>query len=525
MRVSRMHAPMQTQLAPQKTVLTDDAVAFVQTLERRFGARRRSLLAARQARQISWDAGETPGFLDETRSVREGDWRVGPIPEPLQDRRVEITGPAEPKMMINALNSGAKVFMADFEDSMSPTWSNIVQGHSSVRDAVRGTLTFEHPEKGTYSLNEETAVLVLRPRGWHLLEPHVQLHGKPVSASLFDFGISFWHNAQEQVQRGVGPYYYLPKLEHWEEARLWDDIFRFAQQEVGLPAGTIKATVLIETLPAAFQMDEILWALREHVVGLNAGRWDYIFSTVRTLRMNPEHVLPDRAQVTMAVPHMQAYLKRLVATCHHRGAFAMGGMSAFIPDRSDPERTQNALNQVRQDKQAEAAAGCDGTWVAHPALVEVAMEVFDAVLDGKPNQCTPSPRPEDAPDELLNTAAAGQAVTRDGIATNVDVALRYIAHWLGGRGAVAIHGLMEDAATAEISRSQLTQWIRHGVTADDGTVVTLSLVEDLIGAKRAELTRTEPGPDWSNAARLLADAVRDDPPFLTLAAYELLEGA
>lgn len=503
-------------------ILPPDAQEFLVELEQRFGPRRRELLAARAERQAAFDAGAKPGLLPETAHVRDDDWTVAPIPAPLQDRRVEITGPVDAKMMINALNSGAKVFMADFEDSLSPTWANAIAGQENVRAAVRGELTFDHPTKGTYRIGDDPAVLVLRPRGWHLEERHVLVEGRPMSASLFDFGLAFWHNAKEQVARGVGPYYYLPKLEHHDEARLWDDVFRFAQERVGLPLGTIKATVLIETLPAAFQMDEILWALRDHAAGLNAGRWDYIFSTIKTLRHHPEHVLPDRSAVTMAVPHMQAYTDRLIATCHRRGAFAMGGMSAFIPDRRDPARTEEALRQVRVDKRREAEAGCDGTWVAHPDLVPVAMEAFDAVLQGAPNQVGRTG--EAAPSEgLLDTAAAGGAVTIEGVRTNADVALRYLAAWLDGQGAVAIHGLMEDAATAEISRSQLTQWIRHGVVLDDGTKATLPLVEGLLASMVDERTAEAPHLRWDDAGRLLVAAVRDDPAFLTLSAYDALE--
>ncbi len=507
-------------------VLSPEALAFVAELSRRFDGRRRGLLDARQARQIAYDAGETPDFLADTSHIRADDWTVAPIPAALQDRRVEITGPVDRKMMINALNSGAKVFMADFEDSLSPTWANLVAGHQNVYDATRGRLTYAHPTKGTYRVEDDPAQMILRPRGWHLDEAHVHVDGHPVSASLFDFGISFFHNAAALHDQGRGPFYYLPKLEHHDEARLWDDVFRHAQDAIGLPPGTIKATVLIETLPAAFQMDEILFALKDHIVGLNAGRWDYIFSCIKTLRRHPDKTLPDRGQVTMGVPHMRAYTQLLIQTCHRRGAFAMGGMSAFIPDRADPVRTENALAQVRADKQREAADGCDGTWVAHPGLVQVAMEIFDAALAGAPNQLHRPPTTiKVTAADLLDFAVPDGRTTHAGVAQNVDVGLRYLVAWLSGDGAAAIHGLMEDAATAEISRSQLWQWTQHKVQLEDGRPVTKALVADLITATAARLSHEAPEAPVETAAQLLADVALGDafPPFLTIPAYATLQ--
>ncbi len=511
---------------PEPDVLTNEALAFVADLARTFEPRRQALLAARDERQARFDEGALPDFLDETADVRSGDWQVAPIPEPLQDRRVEITGPVDRKMMINALNSGAKVFMADFEDSLSPTWGNIVAGHQNVCDATAGTLSYAHPTKGTYRVNDTPAQMILRPRGWHLDEAHVLVDGSPVSASLFDFGLSFYHNAKALVAQGRGPFYYLPKLEHHEEARLWDDVIRHAQAALDLPAGTTKVTVLIETLPAAFQMDEILFALKDHIVGLNAGRWDYIFSCIKTLRTHPDRLLPDRGQVTMGVPHMRAYTELLIQTCHRRGAFAMGGMSAFIPDRHDPERTANALAQVRKDKQREAEDGCDGTWVAHPDLVPVAVAIFDQRFGDAPNQLHVPPR--DVPvtaAQLLDFAVPGGQTTLAGVKQNVDVGLRYLVAWLSGNGAAAIHGLMEDAATAEISRSQLWQWVQHRVPLEDGRPITKALVADLITATAARLSSEAPEAPVDAAAQLLTDVALGDgfPAFLTIPAYASIQ--
>jgi malate synthase len=433
-------------------VLSSDALAFVERLEREFGPRRTELLERRQ-RRIG-----RPGFLDKTRDMREGDWSVAPPPADLQDRRVEITGPVDRKMMINALNSGARVFMADFEDACSPTWRNVVEGQRNLIDAVRRTISLETPDK-SYRLADETATLVVRPRGWHLSERHAHVDGEPVPASLFDFGLACFHNAGELLERGSGPYYYLPKLESHLEARLWNDIFAFAEEELGLPRASIRATVLIETILAAFEMEEILWELRDRSVGLNAGRWDYIFSVIKKLGA----VLPDRAQVTMTVPFMRAYTELLVATCHKRGAHAIGGMAAFIPSRRDPQVNEIALAKVREDKVRESSDGFDGTWVAHPDLVPVASEVFDGVLGARPNQVE---RLRDdvhvSAEQLLDFDVPGGEVTDEGLRANVSVGVRYLDAWLNGVGAAAIDNLMEDVATAEISRAQVWSWVDTG---------------------------------------------------------------
>jgi malate synthase len=444
-------------------VLTPEALDLVAALHREFHGRREELLLARAVRQERIEAGELPDFLDSTRGVRESDWRVAPVPADLQDRRVEITGPAgDRKMVINAFNSGARVFMADFEDANSPTWENVVGGQQNLTDAIDRSISLEQGEKH-YALKDEVAVLLVRPRGWHLQERHVLVDGQHVSGGLFDFGVYLARNAERLLARGTGPYFYLPKLESHLEARLWNDVFCFAQDQLGIPRGTIKATVLIETILAAFEMDEILYELREHSAGLNAGRWDYIFSVIKKFRDRPEFVTPDRAQVTMTVPFMRAYTELLVRTCHTRGAHAIGGMAAFIPSRRDPDVNEVALARVHDDKAREAADGFDGSWVAHPDLVPVALEEFDAVLGERPNQL--ERLREDVSTtavDLLNVAATPGEVTDAGIHANVSVGIRYIAAWLQGVGAAAIDNLMEDAATAEISRSQIWQWIRHG---------------------------------------------------------------
>ena len=433
-------------------VLSTEALAFVALLQREFGPRRAEILTWRRERT------GRPDFLEETRSIRDGDWRVAPPPADLLDRRVEITGPVDRKMMINALNSGARVFMADFEDACSPTWHNVIDGQRNLSDAVRRTISLETPDK-TYRLEDEIATLVVRPRGWHLQERHVLVDGEPVSASLFDFGLACFHNAREQLDRGSGPYYYLPKLESHLEARLWNDAFVLAEGELGLPAASIRATVLIETILAAFEMDEILWELRERSAGLNAGRWDYIFSVIKKLGA----VLPDRAQVTMAVPFMRAYTELLVATCHRRGAHAIGGMAAFIPSRRDPEVNATALAKVREDKVRESSDGFDGTWVAHPDLVPVATEVFDGVLGERPNQVGRLRDDVDVDaDSLLDFDVPGGQITDEGLRANVAVGVRYLDAWLGGTGAAAIDNLMEDVATAEISRAQVWSWVNAG---------------------------------------------------------------
>jgi malate synthase len=496
-------------------VLTSDALELVALLERELGGRRRELLAARAERQERIRAGELPDFLEETRSVREGDWRVAPVPADLQDRRVEITGPAgDRKMVINAFNSGARIYMADFEDANSPTWANVVGGQQNLTDAIERTIRVETDEK-TYELRDEVAVLLVRPRGWHLREHHVEIDGRPVSASFFDFGVYLARNAERLLERGTGPYFYVPKLESHLEARLWNDAFVLAQERLGLPAGTIKATVLIETILAAFEMDEILYELREHSAGLNAGRWDYIFSVIKKFSEREEFVLPDRVQVTMTVPFMRVYTELLVRTCHGRGAHAIGGMAAFIPSRRDPEVNEVALTKVREDKERESGDGFDGTWVAHPDLVPTAMEAFDAVLGERPNQL--DRLREDVSvtaAELLDVAATPGEITEAGLRTNVSVGIRYIAAWLSGVGAAAIDNLMEDAATAEISRGQVWQWVRHGRTDRED-------VERVIAEVASEL----PAEPVHEEARGLFERLALAPEFaefLTLPAYERL---
>ena len=445
-------------------VLTPAAREYLAGLAREFEPRRQQILTARRERAARVAGGERLDFLSQTRALRESEWSVAPAPADLNDRRVEITGPAEPKMIINALNSGAKVFMADFEDAFSPTWENVVTGQSALIDAVRHELAFDSPEGKQYRLNDSVGTLVVRPRGWHLVERHFEVDGRPMSGSLFDFGLYFFHNAQAALGRGSGPYFYLPKLQSHREARLWNDVFVWAQDRLGIARGSVRATVLIETIWAAFEMDEILYELRDHAAGLNAGRWDYIFSIIKAFAARPDAtVLPDRAQVTMAVPFMRAYTQLLIKTCHRRGAHAIGGMSAFIPNRREPEVTANALAKVTEDKEREAGDGSDGTWVAHPDLVPTAMAVFDQALGDRPNQKYRLRNDVSvAADQLLNFGVPGGQVTDAGLATNVSVGVRYIASWLAGTGAAAIDNLMEDAATAEISRSQVWQWVRAG---------------------------------------------------------------
>src|SRR3954471_19093169 len=439
-------------------ILTPDALAFVADLQRRFEPVRLELLHRRKERQAELDAGVRPDFLVATREVRDAAWTVAPAPADLNDRRVEITGPAEPKMMINALNSGASVFMADLEDALSPTWANVVAGQAALADAVRRTLTFESPEGKSYRLAERTATLVVRPRGWHLVESGMLVDGVPVSASLFDFGLFLFHSGAEALRLGSGPYLYLAKLESHHEARLCNDVFVHGQEALGIPRGSIRATVLIETILAAFEMDEILYELREHAAGLNAGRWDYLFSGIKKFRNSPDLFVPDRAQLTMTVPFMRAYTELLVRTCHRRGAHAIGGMAAFIPSRRDPEINRTALARVREDKLREAKAGYDGAWVAHPDLVPVVDEVFSGILRSRPNQ--KDEQRDDVVvrrDQLLDVRVPGGRITEDGVRGNISVGLQYLSAWLGGSGAVAINNLMEDAATAGISRSQLWQ--------------------------------------------------------------------
>jgi malate synthase len=507
-------------------IITPDSLRFLEQLARQFTPKRKALLQRRRDRQRSLRDGAMPGFLPETSAVREGDWEVAPAPAGLDDRRVEITGPVERKMMINALNSGAKVFMADFEDALSPPWANVIAGQVNCIEAVRGTLEYESSEGKPYRLGEHLATLVVRPRGWHLEEKHVLFNGEPISASFFDFGLYFFHNARELLARGSGPYFYLPKLENHLEARLWNEVFDFAQDQVGIPRGTIRATVLIETILAAFEMEEILYELRQHAAGLNAGRWDYLFSMIKNFSDRSEFLLPDRSQLTMTVPFMRAYTELLVKTCHKRGAHAIGGMAAFIPSRRDPEVNETALAKVREDKAREAQAGYDGAWVAHPDLVPVVDEVFRGVLGARPNQ---KERQRDdveiAPQQLLNVTVPGGRVTEAGVRGNISVALQYLAAWLGGSGAVAINNLMEDAATAEIARSQLWQWIRHGATTETGEKITLKRCRTILKEESAKLEA-----QGANTARLeTAGELLDDlfsatefPEFLTLTAYERL---
>jgi malate synthase len=513
-------------------VLDDEALAFVGRLHERFEPRRQELLAARRDRRARIAAGGTLDFLPETREIREGDWQVAPPPPDLQDRRVEITGPVDRKMIINALNSGARGFMADFEDSLSPTWKNIVQGQVNLIDAIEGTIEYTGPDGREYRLADETATLLVRPRGWHLPEKHLQIDGRPAAGALVDAGLFLYHNARRLLGKGSGPYFYLPKLESHLEARLWNDVFLFSQDELGIDRGTIKATVLIETLPAAFEMDEILYELREHSAGLNAGRWDYMFSTIKTFRERPEFVLPDRNDVKMTVPFLRAYTELLVKTCHRRGAHAMGGMAAVIPSRRDPEANERAIAAVAADKQREAADGFDGTWVAHPDVVPTAMAEFDKVLGDRPNQV--DRQREDVhvgAADLLDVASTPGNITEAGLRNDVNVGIQYISSWLRGNGAAAIYGLMEDAATAEIARCQVWQWIHHERSLAEGPLVTAELVRQ-IATEELERIRGEIGDDeWFETqgrpreSRELFEQValgEELVEFLTLPAYERL---
>jgi malate synthase len=468
-------------------VLTPDAADFLTRLQRRFGPRREELLAARAARQARLDAGERPDFLAGTATVRAAEWRVAPAPADLDDRRVEITGPVERKMMINALNSGARVFMADFEDATAPSWENVVEGQANCMDAVRRTLAFASPEGKRYRLNPTIATLVVRPRGWHLDEAHVQVDGVPMSASLFDFGLYFFHNAKELLKRGSGPYFYLPKMESHREARLWNDVFIQAESELGLRLGTIKATVLIETLPAAFEMDEILFELRDHIVGLNCGRWDYIFSFIKTFANNKRFVLPDRAQVVMSKAFLANYSALLIQTCHKRRAFAMGGMAAQIPNRKDEAANRAAFEKVRADKEREAKNGHDGTWVAHPDLVPVARQVFDALMPTANQLYAKREDVHVGQKELLQVHEGTK--TEAGFRENIRVGVQYIEAWLRGRGAVPIYNLMEDAATAEISRSQIWQWLKFGARLEGGQKVTKAFFEKCLREEMARVAK------------------------------------
>ncbi len=510
-------------------ILTPEAMNFVATLVRAFRDRREELLQRRAQRQAEIDAGKMPDFLPETEHIRQGDWTIAPAPADLQDRRVEITGPAERKMIINALNSGAKVFMADFEDSLSPTWEGAISGQINLRDAVRRTITFSNPDGKQYTLNEKTATLLVRPRGWHLVEKHVLIDGKPVSGGIFDFGLYFFHNAKALLDRGTGPYFYLPKLENHLEARLWNDIFVMAQQELGIPRGTIKATVLIETILATFEMDEILYELREHSAGLNCGRWDYIFSAIKKFRKIPDYILPDRAQVTMTTHFMRSYSLLAIKTCHRRNAHAIGGMAAQIPIKNDPQANEEALAKVRADKRREATDGHDGTWVAHPGLVAIAMEEFDKVMHG-PNQIDRKREDVHVTAADLLKIPAG-TITEAGLRTNISVSLQYLESWLRGSGCVPINNLMEDAATVEISRAQIWEWIRHpqGIL-DDGRKVTIDLFRALLQDEIAKLRSSigdaqfEKRP-FQTAAEILDSIITSDQfvEFLTLPAYQYLK--
>lgn len=513
----------------QPAILTPEALRFVAMLQQRFGARREELLRRRDERQTALDAGRMPGFLPETAELRRSEWTIAPLPADLQDRRVEITGPTDRKMVINALNSGAKVFMADFEDALAPTWDNLVDGQLNLRDAVRREIEFSSPEGKAYRLNDRTAVLMVRPRGWHLTEKHMLVDGAPVSGSLFDFGLYFFHNARELLERGTGPYFYLPKLESYLEARLWNEVFVAAQEELGVPRGSIRATVLIETILAAFEMDEILYELREHSAGLNCGRWDYIFSCIKKLRSDPDVVYPDRAQVTMTTHFMRSYSLLAIRACHRRNAPAIGGMSAFIPVRNDAAANERAFAQVRADKEREASDGHDGTWVAHPGLVPVALEVFDSIMP-QPNQI--ERRRDDVvvgAQDLLRVPQG--TITEAGLRTNVSVGVQYIAAWFAGQGAVPINNLMEDAATAEISRSQVWQWIRHprGVL-DDGRKVDSELFHLVLGEELGKI-RQRVGEDryatgnYDAAAALFDQLISADDfvEFLTLPGYQMLK--
>ncbi len=513
---------------PYAEILTADAVGFLAKLARRFEPTREELLRLRALRQQEIDDGRLPDFLPETRSIRERAWSVAPIPKDLLDRRVEITGPVDRKMIINALNSGATVYMADFEDANSPTWANNVQGQLNLRDAVEGTITYTDPEGHHYAPHQRIATLMVRPRGWHLVEKHMRVDGESISAALFDFGLFFFHNAAKLVAKGTGPYFYLPKLESHREARLWNDVFNCAQDDVGLPRGTIRATVLIETILAAFEMDEILFELREHSAGLNCGRWDYIFSFIKKFRNRPECVLPDRAQVTMDRGFLKPYVDLLIRTCHRRGIHAMGGMAAQIPIKHDPAANEAALEKVRQDKLREVRAGHDGTWVAHPGLVPVAREVFDSHMPS-PHQI-PLTRDDVRVSARELLAVPEGDITEAGLRVNIDVGIQYLTAWLSGSGCVPIYHLMEDAATAEISRSQVWQWVRHGAKFADGRVVTAERVRQTLAEELVHLPKRV-GADAHHADKFLL-AVRlfermitgaDFAEFLTSVAYDYLD--
>jgi malate synthase len=510
-------------------VLCKPALEFAAKLARKFETRRQELLGLRRTRQLELDRGTLPRFLPETRHIRESDWTVAPIPQDLLDRRVEITGPTDRKMVINALNSGASVFMADFEDANAPTWANMVAGQLSLRDAVKGVITYTGPDGKRYAVNDRSATLIVRPRGWHMEEKHVLVDGKPISGALFDFALYFFHNAKLLLARGTGPYFYLPKIESHLEARLWNDVFITAQRELGLPLGTIKATVLIETVLAAFEMDEILYEMRQHCVGLNIGRWDYIFSCIKKFRVKRDFCLADRAAVTMTAPFMRAYALLLIKTCHRRRAFAMGGMAAQIPIKGDATANETALEKVQADKVREVTDGCDGTWVAHPGLVAVAKAVFDQHMPG-PNQIHRQRDDVQVTATDLLDFRPEQPITEAGMRNNIDVAIRYLGAWLTGNGCVPVNHLMEDAATAEIARSQLWQWIRSpkGVLSDGRKVSRQlfgSMLDEELRQVRTDVSRGGGNPGvYDKAATLLTELIESDDfaDFLTLPAYERL---
>jgi malate synthase len=515
--------------AAYSEILTPEAIAFFARLAHKFEARRQELMAQRVVRQAEFDAGKLPDFLAATKSVRDGDWTIGPVPADLQDRRVEITGPTDRKMVINALNCGANVFMADFEDSNAPTWSNMIEGQLNMRDAIRRSVTFQSPEGKSYKLNTKIATLLVRPRGWHLMENHVLIDGDPVSGAIFDFALYFFHNAREALARNTGPYFYLPKMESHLEARLWNDIFIMAQQELGVAQGTIKGTVLIETVLAAFEMDEILYELRDHCVGLNIGRWDYIFSCIKKFRSNKDFCLADRSQVLMTAPFMRAYALLLIQTCHKRKAFAMGGMAAQIPIKNDPAANDAAMAKVRADKEREAADGCDGTWVAHPGLVGIAREIFDKHMPAANQVSRLRPDVNVTAKDLLNFQPEAP-ISEAGLRNNISVGIQYIGAWLAGNGCVPVYNLMEDAATAEISRSQIWQWMRSpkGVL-DDGRKVTRDMFRNMLPEELARVRRELGEEAWKagryeEASKLFDEITTSDDyvEFLTLPGYEQL---
>ena len=510
-------------------ILTDEAIAFVAELERRFGPERLALLARREETQTRLDAGWRPDFLDETREIRESDWTTSPVPDDIKDRRVELTGPTDRKMVINALNSGAYVFMADFEDANTPTWDNMVQGQINLRDAVRADITFDDPAtKRHYELGKKIASLFVRPRGWHLLEGHMMVDGRPCSGALFDFGLFFFHNAHEQIKRGVAPYFYLPKMEHYLEVRLWNDIFNFAQDTLEIPRGTIKGTILIETILAAFQMDEFLWEIKDHSAGLNCGRWDYIFSFIKRFRNDPNFILPDRALVTMNCHFLSSYSQLLIKTCHRRNIHAMGGMAAQIPIRDDEKANTQALEKVHQDKLREVKNGHDGTWVAHPGLIATAKAVFDEHMP-EPNQIDNKREDVSVTQEDMLQVVEGP-ITESGFRQNINVGILYTESWLRGNGCVPLYNLMEDAATAEISRTQLWQWVHYNAKRDDGTVIDEKIFNDTLNEEVAKIKHGVNDGARINAVDGAADLFRkmvlteEFSEFLTLPAYDWIVG-